>query len=80
MEDKLEKKKVHGVWRLEFSTIRIIKPEFTNAVTTYITRNRKNNGIWTSGWSVNPTKMSAFMNESFVEPIVLLENLCKLEK
>ena len=58
MKDKLKRKKYMGVYRCEFSKIKIIKPKFPITVTVYIPRNRKNKGSWRPGWSVNPIKMN----------------------
>jgi hypothetical protein len=40
----------------EFSTIRIVKPKFPNAVTRCITTKRKRRGVWSSDLSTKPTE------------------------
>jgi hypothetical protein len=80
MKDKLKRKKYIGVCRCELSTTRIIKPKFPNAVITYIIRNRKNKGIWRSGWSVNPKEMNSVTKELFERTILLYDKLWTQEK
>ena len=71
IKDTLKSKKYIRVCRYEFNQIRVIKPKFPITVTIYIPIKRKNKGSWTSGQSVNPTRMNSVTKEPIPGAILL---------